>query len=306
MEYIIQEQQKISQIAKIKNPQSNKSDWKGLHISPFSVCWDITAKCNENCKFCFRELNKKDLDEYTHQYILSKILKSGVKKITFSGGEPLLVNHLPSLIKQTKECGLITSLVTNGILLLEKFDLIENYIDWITLPIDGSNEEVQRKVTREKDHLKRIFFLIDLLHKKNISIKINTVVTKNNIDDLEKIAEIVRNQKIQRWKIFQFIPIRGYAYQNCNEFEISDEKFNLSAINAKRIIDPEYTDVTIANKEYLQENYFSILQDGTVRVTVNKKDKIVGDLYTQSVREIWQSSFFNHEKHYRVRTSIHY
>lgn len=67
-------------------------------MSPNSVCWNITSKCNDNCGFCYRELNCEELTFQKQQMIIDKVAKAGVRKITFAGGEPLLVPHIHDLL----------------------------------------------------------------------------------------------------------------------------------------------------------------------------------------------------------------
>lgn len=270
--------------------------------SPLSVCWDITSRCNDKCLFCYRELDKPDLSLAQHHLLLSKIINSSVRKISFIGGEPLLVDHLPGLLEETRKAGLFTSIVTNGILLEQKWTKIADYVNWITLPIDGSNDQIQGQMTRRKDHLKLVFSRINMLKKFDVSIKINTLVGSHNITDLKNIARIINGLGVQRWKIFQFLPLRGYALRNETTFSISDQQFNNAVQDALSHIDSSSKcDITVADRNYLQRNYFSILQDGSVRVTVNDMDVIVGNLFRQSLNEIWQSPLFDHVKHTKYR-----
>jgi hypothetical protein len=60
--------------------------------------------------------------------------------------------------------------------------------------------------------------------------------------------------------------------------------------------------ITIADRDYLQNNYFSILPDGNVRVVDDDQDKIVGSLLQDSVQALWQSPLFDREKHFKCRT----
>lgn len=64
-----------------------------------SVCWDITSRCNENCKFCYHNARNKDLSLEDNRIIFKRSLDFGPEKISFMGGEPLLYNDLFKLIK---------------------------------------------------------------------------------------------------------------------------------------------------------------------------------------------------------------
>ena len=39
----------------------------------FNMTWDITSKCNEDCKFCYRNKVKKDLSVAENRRILKSL-----------------------------------------------------------------------------------------------------------------------------------------------------------------------------------------------------------------------------------------
>lgn len=101
------------------------------------------------------------------------------------------------------------SITTNGKCLND--DLLEEtlkYFDWISFSIDSSNEDINEDMGRGNEHLAKVIQLLEKCNNK-IKIKINTVVTKVNKDDLENIYRIISKYNISRWKIFRFFPIRG-------------------------------------------------------------------------------------------------
>ncbi len=48
------------------------------------VCWNITARCNQNCRYCHRFLNVKELDFDENKRILNNLIKEGVTDITWT------------------------------------------------------------------------------------------------------------------------------------------------------------------------------------------------------------------------------
>lgn len=115
------------------------------------------------------------------------------------------------------------SLTTNGLLINESNrDIILKLFDWITFDIESPNEEYHQKVGRGERHLqKNIENLIAFNNK--INVKINTVATKQNINDIPKIWGIIKNFNVKRWKIFRYYPITYKAQDNKDFFSITDE-----------------------------------------------------------------------------------
>ena len=271
--------------------------------APISVCWDITHKCNYHCQFCYRLSKGNDLNYEQSKIILQKIILSGVKKITFTGGDPLLVDFLPELILNAKNAGIITSIDTNGSLLENLLSKISNIVDWVTLPIDGSTESIQEKMTRSHGHLNRVYLLVKELHKLGIKVKINTLVSEVNKSDIGNIAMIVNSLGVERWKLFQFLPVQGEAIKSRKIFQISDNDFN-------NIIDKTLSDhkseknckVTVADRKYFSGNYFHINHDGSVRVYHNNRNIIVGNVLESNISSIWHNPYFDHIKHFDYRS----
>ena len=67
------------------------------------ICWNITARCNQSCKYCHRFLNIKDLTFEENYSILNNLVESGVNSITWTGGEALLLKEIDKLIKFSHE-----------------------------------------------------------------------------------------------------------------------------------------------------------------------------------------------------------
>lgn len=87
-------------------------------------------KCNLNCSYCDTRWANGDDAPYTlmsEDEIYDRILKSGIKNITLTGGEPLLHKDVEILLEKIRENpNLSLEIETNGSIELEKFSKLKN------------------------------------------------------------------------------------------------------------------------------------------------------------------------------------
>lgn len=55
----------------------------------------------------------------------------------------------------------------------------------------------------------------------NIKVKINTLVSKINKEEVTDIGKMLEKYNIERWRLFKFMPLRNCAINNSTNFEIS-------------------------------------------------------------------------------------
>jgi radical S-adenosyl methionine domain-containing protein 2 len=210
-----------------------------------SVNFHLWEPCNMKCGFCFATfqdvkqtvLPKGHLPKNEAIKIVQQLADFGFQKITFVGGEPTLCPWLTDLIKQAKEKGMTTMIVTNGSKLTNEF-LEENKknLDWIAISIDSINEitnsSIGRAISGNKVLTKKYYnSVINRIKKYNYRLKINTVVNKYNFK--ENMVELISEANPERWKVFQVLPIENQNDKNIDDFIISENEFDNFLINHK-------------------------------------------------------------------------
>lgn len=248
------------------------------------ICWNITARCNQNCKYCHRFLNIMDLTYDENLKILNNLENSGITSITWTGGEALLLNGIEDLLKISYDKGIKNKIITNGKLLTkERIDKIYKYLDSITLSIDSINEDINDSLGRGRNHFEEIKEILDYIKKKNydIKIRINSVVCKNNIEDFKELTNFLNNYDIYSWRIFKFMPLREKAVVNKKLFDVSLDNYNEVVKYIKSNSKIENIDTRI--EEDMENKYVLILANGDIVITNKGKDKKVGNALNDSL-----------------------
>lgn len=252
------------------------------------VCWLITTRCNQKCAYCHGFRNIPELSFEENKEVLMKLIRAGVNYITFSGGEALLYPNIVDLLKIARQYGVKSKLITNGSLIAnnEKMREVLDYLDTITLSLDTINDDINEQMGRGRNHFTEIKEVLDILKDKDIRIKINTVVTKLNINYIEELGEFLNsNYKINEWRIFRFAPLRELAKENQEKFEITDEQFK----STKEIFQKNYKNIGKVNyrdNDDMESKYNLVTANGDIVRTINKKDVVIGNALKQGVDEI--------------------
>lgn len=188
----------------------------------------VTNECNANtlektegsigvCGFCYRQTNVIKTNKKSIIKILDEIKKIGsIKEITFTGGEPLVSEYLPFFLEESKKRGFYNTIHTNGILLEKMWGRIKNNLDCVSIPIDGSTKQLI-EYHRGKGFDKITKRNIEIIKKSGKEIAINTIATKENIDDLKNLAMKINSLKTRYWLISRFRKVNLASFRKESE-----------------------------------------------------------------------------------------
>lgn len=170
-----------------------------------------TDRCNSGCFMCRFSKGQGTFNIEMQQFenLLNKMLmEKSYKMIRFTGGEPLLEPQLPQMIKKANGAGFLTSVITNGFLMPQKYKtLIDCGLNQVIFSLDGSTPEIHDKLRNfPRCHNNIIRSIQDIKqYNPNVKIRINTVVSKYNIEDLCNLYDLLVKMGVDSWSI---IPIR--------------------------------------------------------------------------------------------------
>jgi len=182
----------------------------------------VTARCNFRCLYCAPEndepgrISPNALSDDEIVRLVAILAPLGVRKVRFTGGEPLLRPGLAMLMARIGHMpGIRTiALSTNAYLLEENLDaLIAAGLDTVNISCDTLREERFVRITR-RHGLDRVRAAIDacLEHPRIRRVKINTVVMRGiNDDEIDDLAGLCFHPKVDV-RFIEFMPTAEVAY----------------------------------------------------------------------------------------------
>jgi hypothetical protein len=117
-----------------------------------SVNFHVTRACNARCSFCFATFrdvpDQLPLDDARR--LVRALAAAGVEKLNFAGGEPTLHRGIGVLLRDSRELGLVTSIVSNGARMGALLDLHAADLDWVGLSVDSAHEATEGALGRSR------------------------------------------------------------------------------------------------------------------------------------------------------------
>ena len=142
-------------------------------------------KCNLNCSYCDTRWANGDDAPYTlmsEDEIYDRILKSGIKNITLTGGEPLLHKDVEILLEKIGENpNLSLEIETNGSIELEKFSKLKNP-PLFTMDYKLPSSKMENKMCLD--------------NFKYLTLKDTVKFVVGTIEDLKKAKEIIERYSL--------------------------------------------------------------------------------------------------------------
>lgn len=163
---------------------------------PLWLLAELTYRCPLQCPYCSNPVDfaRSQQELTTEQWIevfrQARVL--GAAQLGFSGGEPLVRQDLPELVKAGRELGYYTNLITSGIGLTEsKVALLsEMGLDHIQISFQAADEEVNNMLAGSKKAFAQKLAMARAVKAHGYPMVLNFVTHRHNIDQLERIIEL--------------------------------------------------------------------------------------------------------------------
>lgn len=160
----------------------------------------LTQRCNLNCIYCHHEgecsqsdNGKNEIKKEEIEDLLKVSKELGIRKVRFTGGEPLLRKDIVEIIEIASKYMDDISMSTNGVLLSDTIsDLKKAGISRINVTLNTLNEEIYKSITG-KSKLQEVLAGIEKTYEEEIfPIKVNMVVMQRNYREIKDLVKYTK------------------------------------------------------------------------------------------------------------------
>ena len=267
------------------------SAWSlGLGPPPRSVDWRLTRHCQLGCDFCYVP-DAEGPEPLRHQ-VLQAMLASGVRIVTFCGGEPLVVGNVGTFATSLRNAGKRTILNTNGLLLRRRVDQgLAWAFDAVGLSIHGSTQGIHEAMQGAGADLEEVIRAAEYVRGRGDGtvLKLATVVSEINRTDIPALAERIREEiKPTIWRLYQYSSQgpqnRGPRDRERRSHRLSEEEFLAIAADAEELAQPV---ATAPATEEDNQGCLIVDPDGAVLLPNGRDYDRYGSCLDEPLDEIW-------------------
>jgi len=249
-----------------------------------SVDWWITSRCNLACDFCYGPVPRRDPIE-RREAILSALRNCSAPVVTFCGGEPLLVRKVDQYAASLSANGKCAVLNTNGSLLRKRLSQgFQLAFDVVGISVDGSTQAVHGAMRGPDADLGEALSAAKVISRDaGIRLKLATVVSSVNRDDLPSLARIVRDLQPDIWRLYQYSN-RGAQNIGQRRHSLSVGEFEELVEHLARLASPV---PTACSSETQTAGCLIVDPDGNVLQPSGAGYERRGNCLTEALDDIW-------------------
>ena len=276
------------------------------------IQFELSSRCNERCIHCYIPNEKKnkgfDMPTRKVESILDEFAEMGGIHVTLSGGEAFLHKDLIEIVRYCREKDLKISILSNLISLRDDqiADLKEANLSLIQVSLYSMDPEIHDLITTVKGSFERTKSAIEKLVANDIPVQISCPIMKANRKGYGEVLEYAKSLKIKAQTDYIMIAradldtenlanrlsleeteelLRdliehdtNYKENTLQQLPVSDQiKFNLERFKKQPVCGVGYDNCCIT-------------ANGDVYPCAGWQNYVLGNVYKQSLKEIWENS----------------
>lgn len=184
---------------------------------PLTCFWEITDACNLRCIHCEADAGQRSPDELSTEEALrlcEDLAAAGCRCVNLTGGEPLLRRDWPRLARALADLGLSVTVISNGLLVDEAMiaRMVDAGVTAASISLDGlreAHDTIRQPPTpaATPSRYDAALAALERLAASPLRTAVITQVHKRNVDDLERLYELLAGVGVDAWQVQLAMPL---------------------------------------------------------------------------------------------------
>lgn len=276
------------------------------------IQFELTSRCNERCIHCYIPNSKKnsggDMSLEKVKCIIDEFANNGGLQVTLSGGEVFLHKDIIPIIKYCREKDLVITILSNLIALKDyQIPFLKQYnVSSVQVSLYSMDAAVHDYITTVKGSFEKTKSAIEKLVKADVPLVISCPMMKANYKGYKDVLKYAQSI---RCKVNVDVIMMAQANLDTNNLanrlsveesgEVIKDIIENNADYRNAISEmASFSSLMYANRENFVKlplcgagiNDCCIAENGDVYPCAGWQDMVVGNVYKQSLKEIWDSS----------------
>ncbi len=277
-----------------------------------SLQFELTSRCNERCIHCYIPNEKKnhgfDMPKQKVFDILDEYAADGGIQVTLSGGEVLMHKDIIEILRYCRKKDLRISVLTNLIALKDEMvDVLKEVnISFLQVSLYSMDASIHDFITTVKGSYEKTKAAIEKLVANDIPVQISCPVMKANRKGYKDVLKYAQSLRIKAQTDYIMMAQSDLNTQNlANRISLEETEellrdiieYDIDYIEEMEEISPYSEFIRRSREEYLHMPVCGVGMDaacitanGDVYPCAGWQDMVLGNVYKQSLKEIWTNS----------------
>lgn len=276
------------------------------------IQFELTSRCNERCIHCYipngKKNNGKDMPIEKVKQVIDEFSVMGGLHVTLSGGEAFLHPKLIEVMNYCREKDMQISILSNLIALRDEQvkQIKDANVSIVQVSLYSMIPEHHDTITTIPGSFRRTKAAIEKLVSADIPVQISCPVMKANRKDYKAVLEYARSLNIKAQTDYIMMAQADLDTQNlANRISIQETEELLRELIE---YDIDYRESTLKQRPVTEQikddlerfkkqplcgagiNDCCITENGDVYPCAGWQSMIIGNVYKQSLLEIWENS----------------
>lgn len=274
--------------------------------------FELSSRCNERCIHCYIPNSKKnvgiDMPLNKFKEIIDEYSSMGGISVALSGGEVFLHKNMIEILRYCRKKDLKITILTNLTILTDEHIKVLKEVDvsFIQTSLYSMKSEIHDSITTVKGSFYKTKNSIERLVANDIPVQISCPTMKANYRDYKDVLLYAQSLKIKAQTDFIIMARADLDKENlANRLTLEETEYLLRDIMK---YNPKYRDMSLYLRPRSDEillNYDNFVNEplcgvgydnccitanGDVYPCAGWQNYVLGNVYRQSLRDIWENS----------------